>query len=146
LRIFGAKIGLGVVIKPSVRVKYPWRLEIGDYCWIGEEAWIDNLEAVRIEANVCVSQGVYLCTGNHDWTDPFFRLITAPILICEGAWIGAKAILCPGVQVGAGAVAAAGSVVTKSMDAYTIYAGNPARAIQRRILRESTRDPSTVRV
>ena|ERR1039457_5351850 len=135
LRLFGAKIGRGVVIKPGVRVKYPWLLEIGDHSWIGEDAWIDNLASVQIGANVCISQGVYLCTGNHDWGDPAFGLTVSPIVIREDAWVGAKAIICPGVKMGAGAVAAAGSVVTKRLEPYTIYSGNPAEAVKTRVMR-----------
>lgn len=126
LRLFGASIGRAVVIKPGVRVKYPWLLEIGDYSWIGEDTWIDNLATVRIGSHVCVSQGAYLCTGNHDWTDPKFGLIVQPIALHDCSWIGAKSILCPGVILGKGAVAAAGSVVTKNIPAWEIYAGNPA--------------------
>ena len=137
LRTFGAKVGQGVVIKPGVRVKYPWLLEIGDYCWIGEDAWIDNLERVAIESNVCLSQGVYICTGNHDWSDVSFKLIASPVTICEGAWIGAMAVVCPGVEVAQGAVASAGSVITTRMEAYGIYAGNPARWIKSRVLHAS---------
>src|SRR5580692_2251944 len=70
LRLFGARIGDRVVIKPGVTIKYPWHLEVGDDCWIGENSWIDNLTTVQLGNNVCVSQGAYFCTGNHDWSDP----------------------------------------------------------------------------
>ena len=93
LRVFGATVGTGVVIKPGVRVKYPWFLTVGDHTWIGEDCWIDNLTTVRIGSNVCLSQGAYLCTGNHDWTDPAFGLRTAPILCMDGSWAGAKSVL-----------------------------------------------------
>ena len=95
LRLFGARIGKGVVIKPSVLVKYPWHLELGDHCWIGEGSWIDNLTTVQVGANACISQGAYLCTGNHDWSEPGFDLRIAPIQLGEGAWAGAKSILAP---------------------------------------------------
>ena len=65
LRAFGAKVGRGVVIKPSVNIKYPWKLSIGDYSWIGEEVWIDNLDQVKIGANCCISQGALLLCGSH---------------------------------------------------------------------------------
>ncbi len=136
LRTFGAKIGRNVVIKPGARVKYPWLLEVGDWSWIGEDAWIDNLAPVRIGSSACLSQGAYLCTGNHDWTDPAFGLIIRPIVIGDGAWIGAKSVVCPGVEVGPGAVAAAGSIVTKDLKSYFIYAGNPAQPVKKRVLEE----------
>jgi len=137
LRKFGAEIGKGVVIKPGVRVKFPWRLTVGDNCWLGEDCWIDNLAQVQVESNVCISQGAYLCTGNHDWSDPGFGLRTQPIAVRRGCWVGARAILLPGVELGECAVATAGSVVTKSIPAFSIFGGNPAVFLKhRRIGRE----------
>ena len=138
LRLFGARIGQGVVIKPSVQVKYPWHLVVGDQCWIGEHVWIDNLTTVRLESNVCLSQGAYLCTGNHDWTDPAFGLMIAPIHLADGSWAGAKAILAPGCVLGRGSVASAGSVVLGAVPDFEVYAGNPAVFVKERRIR--TRD------
>jgi putative colanic acid biosynthesis acetyltransferase WcaF len=135
LSLFGAKIGCGVIIKPGVRVKYPWHLEVGDYSWIGEDVWIDNLALVQIGRNVCISQGAYLCTGNHNWSDPAFGLIVSSIVIQDGAWVGAKAVICPGIEIGPGAVASAGSVVTQHLESHTIYAGNPAVPVKPRVIR-----------
>jgi putative colanic acid biosynthesis acetyltransferase WcaF len=126
LRLFGAKVGEGVVIKPGVRVKYPWRLEMGDHVWIGEDAWIDNLENVTISSHVCLSQGVYLCTGNHDWQKTTFDYRLGAITIGEGAWIGAKSLVAPGVRVSEYAILTAGSVATRPLAASRIYTGNPA--------------------
>jgi putative colanic acid biosynthesis acetyltransferase WcaF len=75
LRAFGARIGKRVLIKPGARIKFPWRLEIGDGSWVGEDVWIDNLARVQVGANCCISQGVYICTGSHDWGSPAFDLI-----------------------------------------------------------------------
>lgn len=132
LRAFGASIGQGVRIKPGVRIKFPWRLTVGNYVWIGEEAWLDNLAPITLESNVCLSQSVYLCTGNHDWSHPHFQLMTAPILIEQGCWIAARSTIGPGVTVGQGAVLTLGSVTGKSLDSMTIYAGNPAQPVKRR--------------
>ena len=132
LRCFGAQIGQHVRIKPGVRVKFPWRLTIGNFVWIGEDTWIDNLAPVTIESHACVSQAVYLCTGNHDWNHPDFQLIPAAIHIQESSWIAAKSIIGPGVTVGKGAVLTLGGVTGHSLEAMTIYAGNPAQAIKRR--------------
>ncbi|MBU7586260.1 MAG: WcaF family extracellular polysaccharide biosynthesis acetyltransferase [Nostoc sp. TH1S01] len=132
LRSFGAQIGQNVRLKPGVRVKFPWRLFVGDHVWIGEDAWIDNLATVTIESHVCISQGVYLCTGNHDWSHPDFKLITAPIHIQESSWIAAKSVVGPGVTVGKGAVLTLGGVTGRSLEAMTIYAGNPAQPIKQR--------------
>jgi putative colanic acid biosynthesis acetyltransferase WcaF len=135
LRAFGAKIGTRVVIKPSVEVKYPWHLVVGDDCWIGEHVWIDNLTTVRIANNVCISQGVYFCTGNHDWSDEQFGLVLAPIELAEGSWAGAKCILTPGVTLGRGAVAAAGAVITGKVPEFSVFAGNPAKFVKSRHMR-----------
>ena len=131
LRLFGATVGNGVVIKPGVRVKYPWRLIVGDDCWLGEDCWIDNLADVRLGSNVCVSQGAYFCTGNHDWTDPSFGLVVKSIVLQDGSWAGAKAVLAPGVTLGECAIAA-GSVVTKDIPPFEIHAGNPAVFVKQR--------------
>lgn len=134
LRIFGATLGKRVVIKPGVTVKYPWHLVVGDDCWIGENSWIDNLTTVRLDSNVCISQGAYLCTGNHDWTDPGFGLRVAPIHLMAGAWAGAKSILTPGTVLREGAIAGAGSVVIGEIPEYAIFAGNPAVFVRHRVI------------
>lgn len=104
LRAFGAKVGRGVVFKPGVRVKFPWRLEVGERAWIGEDVWIDNLAQVTIGADTCISQAAYLCTGSHDWADSAFPLITRSIRIGSGCWVAARATLAPGAELGDGAV------------------------------------------
>src|SRR5690606_31591615 len=99
LRLFGAEIGDNVTIKPKVNIKYPWKLKIGNHCWIGEHVWIDNLENVTIEDHVCISQGAFLICGNHNYKKSSFDLIVSPIVLKEGSWIGAKSIVGPGVTV-----------------------------------------------
>ncbi len=123
LRLFGARIGRGLVIKPQVWIKYPWRLVAGDHCWIGQGVWIDNLADVRLGSHVCVSQQVYICTGSHDYRKPTFDLITRPVEVGNGAWLGARALVLGGVVVGANAVVAAGSVVTKDVPEATVASG-----------------------
>lgn len=135
LKAFGAKIGTGVIIKPKVRIKFPWRLEIGDHSWIGEDAWIDNLALVKIGSNACISQGAYLCTGSHDWSSPTFDLIVKPITIADGAWVAAKSTVGPGVTVGEGAVLGLGSTTSKDLDPWSIYSGAPAEFLKKRVLK-----------
>jgi len=135
LRAFGAEIGDGVVMQQSFCVKYPWNLRVGNHSWFGEESWIDNLVPISIGSNVCISQGAYLCTGNHDWSDPAFGLIVRPIRVEDGAWVGARSSLAPGVVIGEGAIVALGAVVTKSVPAFEIHAGNPAVFVRVRELK-----------
>jgi putative colanic acid biosynthesis acetyltransferase WcaF len=137
LRRFGARIGSGVLIKPDVHVKYPWRLVVGDNCWLGERCWIDNMEDVVIGDNVVVSQGAYLCTGNHDWSDPVLPLAPRPIRVEDGAWVGAFARVAPGRTIAEGSVVALGAVVFEDTEPYGVYAGNPATRVATRSLRDS---------
>lgn len=134
LRLFGAKIGRGVIIKPAVNVKYPWFLSVGDYAWIGESVWIDNLMAVSIGNHACLSQGAMLLTGNHDYRKPTFDLTAKPITLENGVWIGAKAIVCPGVHCQSHAVLAVNSVANQTLTAYGIYQGNPAVLVRQRTI------------
>lgn len=136
LRCFGANIGQSVRIKPGVKIKFPWRLKVGNYVWIGENAWLDNLAPITLEDHVCLSQDVYLCTGNHDWNDPNFRLILGSIHIEQGSWIAARAAIGPGVRVGQGAVLGLGGVTGRSLEPMTIYIGNPAQPLKKRRVTE----------
>lgn len=116
LRLFGAQIGSGVIIKQFVNIKYPWRLKIGNNVWIGEYVWIDNLGEVTIENNVCVSQGVMLLCGNHNYKKQSFDLMVGDIILKDGSWVGAKSIICPGVTVESDSVISVGSVVSSSTE------------------------------
>jgi putative colanic acid biosynthesis acetyltransferase WcaF len=140
LRLFGAQIGQGVVFKPSINVKYPWNLEIGDYSWIGENTWLDSLDKIKIGNNCCISQGAYFCTGNHDWTDPAFGLVVKPIVIEDGAWVGARATVLPDVTIASHSIIAAGSVASKDTEPFMVYAGNPAVPVKKRVIKSVTRD------
>lgn len=126
LKLFGAKIGHGVVIKPKVNIKYPWKLIIGNYCWIGENVWIDNLDQVILENHVCISQSAFLECGNHNYKRPEFDLMIAPIILKEGSWVGARSCVAPGVTLESHAILSLNSTATKDLKAYKIYAGNPA--------------------
>lgn len=99
LRLFGARVGRGVVIKPRVAIKSPWFLSVGDHVWLGEGVWIDNHTAVTIGANACLSQGVVVFTGNHNWNDPRFAFFCRPVSIGAGVWVTAFQRLAPGTVV-----------------------------------------------
>ena len=133
LRVFGARVGRGVVIKPHVTVKYPWFLSVGDHSWIGEGVWIDNLARVVIGTNVCLSQGACLLTGNHNYKKSSFDLVLGPVTIEDGVWIGAKAVVCPGVTCYSHSVLSVGGVATADLRPYTVYAGNPASKRRERV-------------
>jgi putative colanic acid biosynthesis acetyltransferase WcaF len=134
LRWFGARIGKNVVIKPRVNIKYPWNLRMGNNVWIGENAWIDSLDKVNIGSNVCISQGAFLLCGNHNYSLPAFDLITGPITLEDGVWIGAKSIVCPNVVCKSHSVLSVNSVAAKNLEEYTIYRGNPAEPVKERII------------
>lgn len=136
LRAFGATVGNGVMIKPSVNIKYPWKLTIGDNAWIGEGVWLDNLVDVKIGESVCISQGAMILTGNHDYKKSTFDLTAKAIILEKGVWIGAQSIVAPGVTCLSHAILAAGSVATKNLDAFGIYQGNPAVFVRKRKISE----------
>lgn len=126
LRAFGAQIGQRVVIRANVNISHPWRLEMGDHVWIGEDVGILSLARVTIGSNVCISQRAYLCTGSHDFRREDFKLKVAPITVRDGSWIAAMAFIAPGVEIGSGSVVSAGSVVMRDVSPGTFVRGNPA--------------------
>ena len=134
LRMFGAKIGHGVIIKPSVNIKYPWNLVVGDYTWIGENVWIDNLTQVTMGRNVCISQGAMLLCGNHNYRKTTFDLMIGSITLEDGVWVGAQSVVCPGVRMASHSVLTVGSVATRDCEEYGIYQGNPAVKVKVRII------------
>jgi putative colanic acid biosynthesis acetyltransferase WcaF len=137
LRSFGAKIGKRFQIKPGVNIKSPWFLDIGDDVWFGERCWIDSLAMVRIGNNVCISQGVYLCCGNHDWSSPTFQKYVKEIVIEDGVWIATQATVMGGVTLGSHSVIGACSLIAKSTEPYGVYQGNPAQKVKTRVIRKS---------
>ncbi len=134
LRLFGAKIGRNCTIKPGVKIKYPWFLEVGNYVGFGEGVWIDNLAKVTIGNQCTISQGAYILTGNHDYKSSSFDLIIAEVQIEDGVWIGAKSIVCPGSICRSHSVLGVGSILSGEAKSYRIYSGNPARELKERVI------------
>ena len=134
LRRFGAHVGSNVVLKPHLRIKFPWRLSLGNHVWLGEGVWIDNLGHVEIGNNVCISQDVYLCTGSHDWTKTGFDLIVRPISVADHVWICARATLAPGTRIGEGTVVTIGAIVSGELSPWQIYTGTPATPTRQRLM------------
>jgi putative colanic acid biosynthesis acetyltransferase WcaF len=133
LVLFGAKIGKRVLIRPGVRVTYPWNLTMGDYVWIGDNVTLYSVAEISIGSHSCVSQESYICAGTHDYRDVTFAFVSTPIKIGEECWVASRSFIGPGVEIGDAAVVGAGSVVTTSVDAETIVAGNPAKVVGKRI-------------
>lgn len=127
LRWFGARIGQGVMIRPTARFTYPWKVTIGDYSWIGDDVVLYSLDQIAIGSHCVISQRSYLCTGSHDIADPAFSLQTAPIQIGNGAWIATDCFVAPGVIIGANAVIGVRSNVMKDMPAQQVCWGNPCK-------------------
>ncbi|MEM7385881.1 MAG: WcaF family extracellular polysaccharide biosynthesis acetyltransferase [Verrucomicrobiota bacterium] len=127
LRIFGARIGKGVVIRSGVNVSFPWLLEIGHHVWLGEEVFILSLAPVSIGSHVCISQRALLCTGSHDFSRETFDLLTSPIDIQSHSWIAAGAFVSPGTVIGEHSMVTAGTVVSKHLPPHSVACGNPAQ-------------------
>jgi putative colanic acid biosynthesis acetyltransferase WcaF len=138
LRLFGANIGKGANPYPSAKIWAPWNLEMGDYSCLSYKVDCYCIDRILIGAHSTVSQYSYLCGASHDHEDPHMALITAPIVIGEGAWVAADVFVGPGVTIGEGAVVAARSSVFKDVEPWTIVAGNPAIVIKRRELKKDS--------
>jgi len=114
LRRFGALIGKNVIIKRSLHIKCPWNLEIADNVWIGERVWIDNISKVSIGSNVCISQGVSMTSGNHNYKKECFDLLDSPIKIGSNVWIGAFSVILPGSNIKSNIMIIAGGIFPKN--------------------------------
>jgi putative colanic acid biosynthesis acetyltransferase WcaF len=127
LRRFGAQIGRGVMIRPTARFTYPWKVTIGDYSWIGDDVVFYSLDRIQVGQHCVISQKTYLCTGSHDLRSPKFQLQTAPIAIGNGAWVAADCFVASGVKIGANAAIGARSTVLGDMPAQQVCWGTPCR-------------------
>jgi putative colanic acid biosynthesis acetyltransferase WcaF len=132
LRLFGARIGVDVVIKPRVNIHFPWKLEIGNHVWIGEESFLLNFEKLIIGNHVCISQRAFLCGGNHDYKVSSMPYRNGPIVLGDGCWVGACCFVGPNVIIGVDSVVTAHSAVTKTIPSNSIYGGNPTVFINNR--------------
>lgn len=131
LRMFGAQIAEGVIMRPRTRVKFPWHLKIGKNCWIGEGVWISNKAPLEIGDNVVISQESFITTGSHEVYTTMDTTVS-PIVIRDGVWISSRCIILQGVEVGVNTVITPGSVVNKSLIGNKLYGGNPAKYIKNR--------------
>tara|TARA_B110001454_G_C12664541_1_gene410985 strand:- start:838 stop:1269 length:432 start_codon:yes stop_codon:yes gene_type:complete len=133
LRLFGAKIGKKVIIRPSVKITYPWKLSIGDYSWIGDQVDLYTLGNIIIGKNVVISQKSYLCTGSHDYLKEDFSIFQKPITIQDQVWVASDVFIAQGITIGEGSIVAARSSVFKDIPSNKICAGSPVKIIRERI-------------
>jgi len=133
LRFFGAKIGKGVIIRPTVRITYPWKLSIGDFSWVGDNAELYTLGEIEIGSNVVISQKSYLCAATHDYTKETFDMIDKKITIEDEVWLAADVYIAPGITVNKGALVGARSSVFNDLPAGMICVGSPAKPVKSRV-------------
>jgi putative colanic acid biosynthesis acetyltransferase WcaF len=147
LRLFGAEIGKGVIVKPFVKVKFPWRLHIGDFGGLGERVWIDNVAMVEIGPNSWLSQDVYVCSGNHDWTSLDLPLMTRAVTVEPNVWVGARAVVGPGVRIGRGSVVTLGTVVLGEIPPWSIVSPGPmVQRGERRLKEDASPDVNSAQL
>lgn len=132
LRLFGADIGVGVLIRPSARVTYPWKVKIGEHSWIGDEVCLYSLGEISIGAHSVISQRSYICAAAHRSDSPSFTIYSDPVTIGDGCWVATDVFVGPGVSIGDSAVVGARSSVWSDLPAGQICRGNPARVVRAR--------------
>lgn len=136
LKCFGAKIGKNVIIRPSAKFTYPWKIKIGDYSWIGDDVVLYSLGEIEIGAHTVVSQKSYLCTGSHDYTKNDFPIYSKKIIIEDECWLATDVFVSPGVTIGRGTVVGARSTVIKDLNSNSVYVGSPVKFIKNRKIAE----------
>jgi putative colanic acid biosynthesis acetyltransferase WcaF len=131
VRFFGAEIGANVLVRHRVRIHWQWKLSIGDNTWIGEGAWLLNLEPITIGRNVCIFQDVFLCTGSHERQSKTFEFDNGPIHVEDDAWLAARAVVLRAVTVGARATIGASALVVRDVPASALILAPPSQAVSR---------------
>ena len=134
LKCFGAKIGKHVIIRPTAKITYPWKVKIGDYSWIGDDVVLYSLGEIEIGSNTVISQRSYICTGSHDYTKIDFPIYAKKTLIDDECWLATDVYVAPGVIINKGVVVGARSTVLSNLDSYSIYVGSPAKFLKKREL------------
>jgi putative colanic acid biosynthesis acetyltransferase WcaF len=130
LRLFGARVGQGVLVRPSAKVTYPWKVSIGDFSWIGDDVVLYSLGEIEIGDNAVVSQRSYLCAASHDYTQPNFPIYDLKVCIGSQAWLATDVFVAPGISIGKGVVVGARSSVFQDLPDMTVCVGNPAKVIK----------------
>ena len=133
LRLFGARIGKHVRIRPSVRITYPWKVTIGDYCWIGDDCVLYSLGDISIGNHVALAHKVYINTGGHEYDKTTFDIFSRPVIVEDECWLTNDVYVAPGVVIGRGTIVSARSSVLKSLPSGKICVGTPAKPIKDRV-------------
>lgn len=135
LRRFGAQVGAGVILRPTVRVQFPWKVSIGDYAWVGDDVVLYSLGPITIGEHAVISQKSYLCTGSHDPADKAFPIFHRPITIEPECWLASDVYVGPGVTIGRGTIVGARSSVFKDLPAGKLFVGTPPQFIRDRVMK-----------
>jgi putative colanic acid biosynthesis acetyltransferase WcaF len=133
LRVFGAKIGKKVIIRPSVKITYPWKISIGDYSWIGDDVNLYSLGEIEIGKNVVISQKSYLCTGSHDYLKIDFPIFSKKITIEDECWIATDVFVAPGITIQKSTIVGSRSSVYTNLPSNKVCIGNPAKVVKNRM-------------
>ena len=133
LRLFGAKIGKKVIIRPTVRITYPWKVSIGNYSMVGDDVVLYSFGDIEIGDNVVISQKSYLCTGSHDYLQIDFPIFAKKITIENQCWLATDVFVAPGITIKEGTVVGSRSSVYKDLPANKVCVGNPAKIIRERL-------------
>jgi putative colanic acid biosynthesis acetyltransferase WcaF len=130
LRLFGARIGAKVIIRPTATVTYPWKVTIGDFSWIGDDVTLYSLGEIIVGKNTVISQRSYICTGAHDYTRLTFDIYAKPVRIGDQVWVATDVFVAPGVSIGNGAVVGVRSTVLNDLPEGMICYGSPAKPMK----------------
>lgn len=135
-RFFGAKIGEGVKISSSAKLLYPWNIEIGNHCWIGDEVELYSVDKIIIGNNVAFAHNIFVATAAHDVSKIIFPTIRKPVVFMDEVWISSNVFINMGVVLKRGVVVGSASVVTKDLPEGYICVGNPAKPVKKRIIEQ----------
>lgn len=136
LRRFGAEVGKGAIIRPTVRTQFPWKVKIGDYAWVGDDVVLYSLGPITIGEHAVISQRSYLCTGSHHAGQIDFPIFHRPIEIEPECWIATDVFVGPGVRIGRGTVVGARSSVFRDLPSGKLCLGSPARIVRNRAVND----------
>ena len=132
LRLFDAKIGKNVIIRPTAKITYPWKISIGDFSMIGDDVVLYSLGEIEIGKNVVISQKSYICAASHDYLKSDFPIFAKKVTIEDQCWLATDVFVAPGITIGKGTVVGSRSSVYKDLPSNKVCIGNPAKIIRER--------------